>query len=90
VVPCLQVNVQIAESASLSFATGWIRNPVFAKPSEFPGHVAAFRVAEEVLLDQAEDLVSLVSRELVKTPGERPGLDEYHGVILPLCSSPRQ
>jgi len=84
VIPWLQIKVQVAKSASLSFATGWIGNPVFAKASELPGHVPSDRVVEEVLLNQAEDLVSIIAGQLVKAAGECPGLDEYHGVILPL------
>lgn len=81
----LQVEVQVAKSASFSFAAARIRYAILAQASQSPGHVTAVRLVEQVLLDQAQNLIRLIAGELVKAPGEGPGLDEYHEVILPLC-----
>jgi len=85
----LAVQVQVAESASFSFAAGRIRNPIFAKPPSFLGMSPRSGLAGEILLDQAENLLSIIAGQLVKVAGERRGLDESHGVILPLCGSSR-
>ena len=68
----LQVQIQVAKSASLSFAPGWIRYAILSQASQSPGHVTVVRFIEQVLLDQASNLIRIIASQLVKAPGERP------------------
>src|SRR5690242_6847917 len=85
-----EIQIAIAKSTSFPFLSCGISCSRLAHPSHASRHRASFRVLGQIRLYLAEHGVCVGSGQFMQSTPKGSGLDEYHSVIIPRCSSPGQ